>query len=140
MEEDWKRGDDVVRTSLEIALSGQKELALGLVDEAIDEAITGHHDTWIAALCGQGAVIAHALGDSQREIDYMEKSLRFAQDGGFAAYNLAQLLLSDGQVERSKDYALKAYNRSVVGTTEADRDLTAAILKQWPSVAGNMER
>ena len=77
------------------------------------------------------------VGDHLRQIQYEERALPFAQEYHFAAYNFAQLLLSHGQVARAERYANEAYKLSVTGTTDADRDLVAAILKQWPNFAQN---
>jgi hypothetical protein len=50
---------------------------------------------------------------------------------------LKDLLLRDGQVDLAQRYATEAYELSTASETEADRDLTAAILKQWPNIAEN---
>jgi hypothetical protein len=45
--------------------------------------------------------------------------------------------LRDEQVGLAEQYAKEAYLLSIAEGTEADRDLAAAILKQWPNIAKN---
>jgi hypothetical protein len=75
------------------------------------------------------------MRDRQRQIHYEEQALPFAKDYRFAAYNFAQLLLSDGQLGRAERYASEAYRENMTQTTAADSDLRTAILRQWPNVA-----
>ena len=92
---------------------------------------------WIETLCRHGAAVAQIAGDRRREIRYAEKALPYAKDYSFAIYNFAQLLLRHGQAGRAKQYATQAYELSTTGETVADRDLAAALLKQWPDIAGD---
>lgn len=130
----WEHGREVMRQSLELLKNGQKGEALRLLDTAITEAIQKNHNEWILTLCHLAAGIALSMRDRQRQIHYEEQALPYAKDYRFAAYNFAQLLLSDGQVTRAEQYASEAYKESVTKATEADTDLRAAILKQWPNV------
>ena len=113
------------------------ELALSLLDDAITAAVREDRQLWISILCSHAATISHHIGDREREIHYNQLRLPLAKDYAFAAYNFAKLLLSDGQVDLSEQYATEAYKLSITKETEADRDLVAAILKQWPSIAQN---
>jgi hypothetical protein len=70
-----------------------------------------------------------------REIEYTKQALPHAVDYRFAAYNFAQLLLRDRQLNPARRYARDAYELCTTPETEADRDLVAAILKQWPNIA-----
>jgi len=90
---------------------------------------------WVGTLCRHAAVLAHAMGDVSREIQYAEQALPHANDHRFALYNFAQLLLRDGQVSLSERYATEARKLALERKSEADRDLLAAILKQWPRLA-----
>ena len=81
--------------------------------------------------------ISQHIGDCGREIHYNQLCLPLPKDYAFAAYNFAKPLLSDGQVDRAEQYAAEAYKLSITREMEADRDLVAAILKQWPSIAQN---
>ena len=137
MEDRWDRGRDVINKSLEFSKAGQKEQALNVVHEALAEAIHENRGTWALILCHHAAVLAHLMGDHHRQIQYEERALPFAKEYRFAAYNFAQLLLEHGQVVRAERYANEAYKLSITGTTDADRDLVAAILKQWPNFAQN---
>jgi len=130
----WEHGREVMKQSIDLFKKGQKEKALQLLDPAITEAIQKHHNEWIRTLCQHAAVIALSMRDRRRQIHYEEQALPFAKDYRFAAYNFAQLLLSDGQATRAEQYASEAYKQSVMQTTEADTDLRAAILKQWPNL------
>jgi tetratricopeptide (TPR) repeat protein len=135
MEDRWDRGRDVIRKSLEFSKAGQKEQALDVVDEALAEAIHENRGTWALILCRHASVLAHSMGDHPRQIQYEERALPFAKEYRFAAYNFAQLLLKQGQVARAEQYANEAFKLSITGTTDADRDLVAAILKQWPNIS-----
>ena len=135
MEDRWDRGRDVINKSLEFSKAGQQEQALNVVDAGLAEAIHENRPTWALILCRHAAVLAHSMGDHHRQIQYEERALPFAKEYRFAAYNFAQLLLEHGQVVRAERYANEAYKLSMTGTTDADRDLVAAILKQWPNIA-----
>ena len=137
MEDNWERGHHVMLESLHLVQSGEREQAFNVLDSALEQATEENHVTWIGILCRHAAVVAHAAGDRRREIRYTEKALPFAKDYPFAIYNFAQLLLRDGQVDLAKRYATKAYELSTTGETDADRDLVAALLKQWPEIADN---
>jgi hypothetical protein len=98
----------------------------------------------LRSLCRHAAVLAHAKGEEHRETEYKKREIEYtkqklprAKDHRFAAYNFAQLLLHDGQVDLAQRYAIEAYGLRTGSETEADRDLTAAILKQWPNIAEN---
>jgi hypothetical protein len=131
----WPRGREVLRESLELIKSGKTEQALNALDSAIAEAIEGNHCRWASVLSRHAAVLSHSMGDRERHIHYEQQRLPFAEDYRFAAYNFAQLLLSDGQLVRAERYAAEAYTQSIAQTSEADGDLRAAILKQWPNAA-----
>jgi hypothetical protein len=131
----WQRGREVLGQSVELLKGGEKEQALQVLDPAIAEAIQQNHGRWASLLCRHAAVVARSMGDRQRQIQYEEQALPFAKDYRFAAYNFAQLLLSDGQLIRAEYYASEAYRQSMTRATDADSDLRAAILRQWPNVA-----
>ena len=143
MERQWsERVRVVIKQSLELAKTAQIEQAFVVLDAAIAEAILEHQGEWTMPLCRHAAVFAHAKGDRRREIEYRhceieytKQALPHAKDYRFAAYNFAQLLLRDGQVDVAERYATEAYELSSASETEADRDLTSAILKQWPNIA-----
>jgi tetratricopeptide (TPR) repeat protein len=137
MEAKWERGREVIHLSLELARAGQKEQALNVLDKALAKAIQENRSTWVSILCHHASVLAHSMGDGCRQIQYEEQALPFAKEYRFAAYNFAQLLLSDGQIARAERYATEAYRLSITETTDADRDLVSAILKQWPNIAQN---
>jgi hypothetical protein len=91
---------------------------------------------WVRTLCHHAAVLANAMGDVRREIQYAEQALPHADNYRFALYNFAQLLLRGGEVARAEHYAREAHTLALAqGKTEADRDLVAAIHKQWPDLS-----
>jgi len=136
VEQRWsERVRVVIKQSLELTRTAQIEQAFVVLDAAIAEAILEHQGEWILTLCRHAAVLAHAKGDRRREIEYTKQALPHAKDYRFAAYNFAQLLLRDGQVDLAQRYAIEAYRLRTASETEADRDLTAAIIKQWPNIA-----
>jgi tetratricopeptide (TPR) repeat protein len=137
MEGLWERGRQAMQRSLDLAGTGKHEQALNLLDGALAQATEENRGMWVAILCRHAAVLAHAIGDRHREIRYAEEALPYAKDYRFAIYNFAQLLLRDGQVDLAQKYASEAYSLSIAEGTDADRDLAAAILKQWPDIAEN---
>ena len=125
---------DVMVESLHLVQRGESEQAFNMLDSALEKAT---EENGIRTLCRHAALVAHIAGDRRREIRYTESALPYANDYSFAIYNFAQLLLRDGQADLAKRYATKAYELSATGETVADRDLAAALLKQWPEIAEN---
>ena len=80
-------------------------------------------------------VVAVIVIIGRREVEYEKQALPYAKDYRFAAYNFSQLLLEDGQIDLARGYATDAYKLSCSSENEADRDLTAAILKRWPDIS-----
>jgi hypothetical protein len=138
VEQQWsERVLVAIKQSLELAKTAQIEQAFVVLDAAIAEAILEHQGESTLHLFRHAAILAHAKGDRGREIEYTKQALPHAKDYRFAAYNFADLLLRDGQIDLAQRYATEAYELSTASETEADRDLTAAILKQWPNIAEN---
>ena len=127
MSDEWLRGNQVVRESLDIAKTGQIAQALCPVDSDLEEATQENRSPWVRALYNHAAILALASGDRRRQIQYTERGLSFSDDYAFAAYNLAKLLQRDGQFVLAEHNAKEAYKRSFVGTTQAERDLVDAI-------------
>jgi hypothetical protein len=121
--------------SVDLAKTGEVEQALSVLDSALAQATQEDRGKWIKILCRHAAALARFTGDRRREIQYTERALPYARDYRFAVYNFAQLLVTDGQVGLAERYATEAYKLSIAEGTEADRDLAAAILKQWPDIA-----
>jgi hypothetical protein len=134
-----KIGLHAMRQSLDLTRTGQPEEALRVIDEAIAEANKENRSMLVGTLCRHAALLAHAMGDVSREIHYEEQALPHTNtnDYRFALYNFAQLLLRGGQVGRAECCAMEAHKLALAQETEADRDLVAAILKQWPNLADN---
>jgi hypothetical protein len=80
--------------------------------------------------------MANAAGGTDIE-KYTKQALPFARDRQFALYNLAQLLLLDGQIRLAEQYASQQYQMSVAEESQRNRDLLGAILKMWPNIPGN---
>ena len=118
--------------TLALSRKGQTEQVFDVLDSAIAEATHEHQGEGALVLLTHAAALAMAKGKRDREILYTERALPYAKDYRFAAYNFARLLLKDGQVDLAEHYAREAYKLSTAADTDADRDLTAAILKQWP--------
>jgi len=135
MEQRWERGRLAMKDSLGFLRSGEYAQALEILDSTLAQAIQENQGTWVKIICLHGEVVAHHMGDEVREIRYAEQALPYAKDYRFAAYNFAQLLLRNGQLDHAQRYATEAYELSVLSESKADRDLTAAILKQWPDIA-----
>jgi tetratricopeptide (TPR) repeat protein len=127
----------VIMESLRLVERREAEQAFNMLDSALAQATEENHVAWIKILCRHGAAVAQIAGDRRREIRYTEKALPYAKDYSFAIYNFAQLLLRDGQTGLAKQYATQAYELSTRGETIADRDLAAALLKQWPEIVEN---
>jgi Tfp pilus assembly protein PilF len=115
----------------------ETEQAFTDIDQTLNDALHDNQDLWVKTLCKHGAVMAHAAGDRDREIRYLKQALPYAKDRQFALYNLAELLLRDGQIGAAERYATEAYQMSVANETADNRELATAILKLWPSIAGS---
>jgi|SRR5215469_4770919 len=133
----WDAGQQAMRQSLDLAGGGQPEEAFRILDEAVVQATEEDRGMWVTILCRHAAVLANAMGDVRREIHYAEQALPHIRDYRFALYNFAQLLLRGGEVGRAERCATEAYKLALSGETEADRDLVAVILKQWPNLTDN---
>jgi hypothetical protein len=129
--------DHVMMESLHLVQKGEGAQAFSMLDSALEQATAENHVTWIRILCSHAAVVARIARGGRRQIRYTEKALPYAVDYSFALYNFAQLLLSDGQAGPAKGYATKAYELTTTAGRDADPDLAAAILKQWPEIAEN---
>jgi len=92
---------------------------------------------WVGTLCRHAARLAHEMRDVNQEIHYEEQALPHSHDYRFALYHFAQLLLRGGQVSRAERCAMEAQELALMQETEVDRDLVAAILKQWPNLTDN---
>ena len=143
LEQPWERGRKAMLDSVHLAGTGDIKQAFAVLDAALAQATKESRDAWIGILCRHASVlcrhaetVAHIRVDLSREIHYAERAIPFSTDYRFAVYNFARLLLSDGQVGRAERYATEAYELSAAEGTEADRDLAAAILKQWPDIRG----
>lgn len=55
----------------------------------------------------------------------------FAKDRQFALYNLAELLLRDGQIGAAEQYATEAYQLRVAEETADNHELATAILRLY---------
>ncbi len=130
----WDVGVQAMRQSLSVAKEGQPEEALRILDDAIAHASGEKRGMWVGTLCRHAAVLANAMGDIRREIQYAEQALPHADDHRFACYNFAQLLLRAGEVTRAERYAREAHELARAQGTEADRDLIVAIHQQWPNL------
>jgi len=131
----WDTGVRAMRQSLDLASDGQREEALRLLDGVIARANEEKRGMWVGTLCRHAAVLAHAIGDIRREIQYAEQALPHADNQRFAFYNFARLLMRAGEAARAERYAEEAYKLAVAQGTEADSDLVVAIRKQWPNLS-----
>ena len=131
----WDAGVHAMRQSLDLARDRQPEEALRILDDVIAQANEEKRGMWVGTLCRHAAVLAHSMGDIRREIQYAEQALPHADDHRFALYNFAQLLLRGGEVARAERYAREAHKLALAQGTETDRDLIAAIRKQWPNLS-----
>jgi tetratricopeptide (TPR) repeat protein len=131
----WDAGVHAMRQSLDLARDRQPEEALRILDDVIAQANEEKRGMWVGTLCRHAAVLAHAMGDIRREIQYAEQALPHADDHRFALYNFAQLLQRGGEVARAERYAREAHKLALPQETETDRDLIAAIRKQWPNLS-----
>lgn len=136
-EKSWKRVRDVIMRTLELVRNGESEKAFATLDSAIAELPEQHRNVLGVLLLRHAAVLANSKGEQDREIKYTQQALPYAKDYSFAAYNLSQLLLKDGQVDLARRYALEAYKLSCESKDESNCDLVKAILEQWPNLATN---
>ena len=138
MGEQWQdRVHKTMMSTIDLIKNGERDQAFGALDDILADALSDDQGAWVKTLCGHAVVMAHASGDRHREIKYMKQALPFTKDRQFALYNLAQLLLLDGQTSVAEQCASEAYELSTVVEGQDNRDLVAAILKTWPNVAEN---
>jgi tetratricopeptide (TPR) repeat protein len=128
----FKRATDAIGESIDLLKAGQREESLRLLDICLEEAERESRSDLIAMLSRHAEVLAQ--GDPKRTAGYLKKRLRHVPDQSFQLYNYARLLQSAGQAEEARKYASEAYKLSSVLTTEEDRDLREAILRQWPDI------
>jgi hypothetical protein len=81
----WDTGVHAMRQSLDLASDGQPEEALRLLDGVIARANEEKRGMWVGTLCRHAAVLAHAIGDIRREIQYAEQALPHADNQRFAS-------------------------------------------------------
>jgi hypothetical protein len=134
----WDAGGQAVRRSLGFVKDGRPAEAFQVLDNAIAQAGEENRSIWVRILCRHAGVLAHARGDVAREIRYAEHALPHTKDYRFALYNFAQLLRRGGQVVRADRCAAEAYKLALSEQSEADHDLLAAILKEWPELAHSL--
>jgi len=127
-----KRAMDAIRESVDLVKIGQREESLRLLDACLAEAESENRSNLIAMLSRHAEVLAQ--GDLKRTAGYLKKRLGHVPDQSFQLYNYALLLLGAGQAEEARKYACEAYKLSSALTTEEDRDLSEAILRQWPDI------
>lgn len=138
MDTEWaNRVHRVMTSTVDLIQRGETEQAFGDMDRTLADALHDNQEPSFKTLCNHAAVMAHASGDLDREIRYMEQALPYAKDRQFALYNLAELLLRDGQTGAAEQYATEAYHLSVAEGTADNRELATAILRLWPSIAGS---
>ena len=137
MDTEWaNRVHRVITSTVDLIQRGETEQAFGDIDRTLADALHDNQELWVKTLCKHAAVMAHAAGDRDREIRYMKQVLPYAKDRKFALYNLAELLLRDGQTGAAEQYAIEAYQLSIAEGTADNRELATAILRLWSSIAG----
>ena len=136
MDTEWaNRVHRVMTNTVDLIQRGETEQAFGEIDRTLTDALHDHQELYFKTLCKHAAVMAHASGDRDREIRYMKQVLPYAKDRQFALYNLAELLLRDGQTGAAEQYATEAYQLSVAEGTADNLELATAILRLWPNIA-----
>jgi hypothetical protein len=127
-----ERAKNAIWESLDRIEAGQNEESLSVLDVLIAEAEREKRSDLIAMLCRHAEVLAQ--DDPKRAAAYWEKRRRHVPDQSFQMYNDAQNFLRTGNAEEARSCALEAYRLSSELTTEEDRDLRSAILRQWPDI------
>lgn len=138
MDTEWtNRVHRLMTSTVDLIQRGETEQAFGDIDRTLADALHDNQELYFKTLCKHAAVMAHASGDRDREIRYMKQALPYAKDRQFALYNLAELLLRDGQTGAAEQYATEAYQLSVAEGNTDNRELATAILRSWPGIAGS---
>jgi Flp pilus assembly protein TadD len=138
MDRKWAdRVHSVVTSTVDLIQRRETEQAFGDIDRTLADALHDNQELWVETLCKHGAVMAHATGDREREIRYTKQALPYAKDRQFALYNLAELLMRDGQSGAAEQCATEAYQLSVAEGNTDNRELATAILRSWPGIAGS---
>lgn len=138
MDKEWAdRVHRVLISTLNLIQRRETEQAFDEIDQTLVDALHDDQEVWVQTLSKHAAVMAHAVGDRDREIRYTKQALPYAKDRQFALYNLAELLLRDGQTGTAEQYATEAYQLSLAEGTADNRELATAILRLWPSITGS---
>ena len=88
----WDAGVHAMRQSLDLARDRQPEEALRILDDVIAQANEEKRGMWVGTLCRHAAVLAHAMGDIRREIQYAEQALPHADDHRFRSLQLCPVI------------------------------------------------
>ena len=115
--------------------AGLNEQALGLLDDAIAEAMRQHESLWTLTLCHHAAVIADSLGNLQLQRRYYGESLASNSENPRALYGLADVARRLGEHEIAKEYAARSYEAILRSDDEIIRQgLLDLVLKHWPEL------
>jgi tetratricopeptide (TPR) repeat protein len=123
-------------SSTKLMREGLNEQALGLLDEAIVEAVRQQDILWIRMLSRHASVVANFLGNFHLERQYHEQSLAVSPEDPLALYGLAKVALKLGELEVAQQHAKKCYEAILRSDNEiVKQGLTDLVLKNWPEVA-----
>jgi hypothetical protein len=125
----------VMTSSLKLMREGLNEQALGLLDEAIVEAVRLQDALWIRMLCRHASVVANFLGNLQLEKQYNEQCLSVSPEDPIALYRLAEVSLKLGEPEVAQQHAKRCYEAILRSDDVVKEGLLDMVLKNWPEVA-----
>jgi tetratricopeptide (TPR) repeat protein len=128
---------DIMSQSIELSKAGKIEEALDVLDKFLAKDNHKNAAIEIPIVSRHAEVLADVIGDRPRVRRYHEMILPYASDQAFAFYNLAQLYLRDSLADEARKWAIKSYELCGPQGTEANQDLSSAILKQWPDIASD---
>jgi tetratricopeptide (TPR) repeat protein len=133
----WHQYRDAMTKSVKLMRDDKHQEALGVVEEAVAEAIRRGESSWVLTLSHHAAVISSFIGDTQLVKRYYDQSLAFVPENPRALYGLAKIAREQGETEAAREYALRSYQalkKQDDGTVK--QGLLELLIAQWPEVEG----
>jgi hypothetical protein len=132
-----EREHNALMDSLRLAMSGQHQEALRLMDEVIAEAIQEGDDSSAFVLIDHAALLGPHVGRDRSILKhYYEQYLTSSPEHPRALYGLADVAMDEGQTEIARQYAKRCHRAILLSHDEKiRRDLLDLVLERWPEVA-----
>jgi tetratricopeptide (TPR) repeat protein len=109
--------------------------ALGMVDEAIEEAVRDGDNSWVRTLCHHAAIIARFTENLDLAKYYYEQSLASNPENAQALYGLARVYRDQGRPEVARIFAKRCHDALMRDDTDILKPhLLESLSTDWPEV------